>query len=165
MKRLILIAALLLMPAAAVMADDLPPGKWWRRPELVERLSMTEDQQNRLDAVFRSTATDLIDLRADVEKRNVELRGQLDQPTLSREGLQKAAARLGEARARLFERELMMLVDMRGVLSQEQWGRFRAMLEARESSRGGERRADERQKRRGARPQRPPQRPPQRFPR
>jgi len=160
MKRLVLIAALLLMPAAAVMAEDLPPGKWWRRPELVERLSITEDQQNRLDAVFRSTATDLIDLRADVEKRNVEVRGQLDQPTLSREGLQKAAARLSEARARLFEKELMMLVDMRGVLNQEQWGRFRAMLEARERNRGGEGRDDERQKRRVR-----PQRPPQRFPR
>ena len=30
-------------------AADLPPGKWWRRPEIVQKLELTEDQQNRLD--------------------------------------------------------------------------------------------------------------------
>ncbi|MCU1350153.1 MAG: hypothetical protein JWO56_3183, partial [Acidobacteria bacterium] len=53
------------------------------------------------------------------------------QPQLNRADIQHAAAKLSEARARLFERELMMLVDMRAVLTDAQWTRMRNELEAR----------------------------------
>ena len=117
--------------AASMFAADLPPGKWWRRPEIVNQLALTPDQQTRLEGIFRRSASDLIDLRATVEKQNVALRGELDQPTLDREHIRAIAARLSDARTRLFERELMMLVDMRGVLTDVQWERMRTALEQR----------------------------------
>ncbi len=113
----------------------MPPGKWWRRQEIAQTLGLTPDQQSRLDAVFRSTANDLIDQRAEVEKLNIALRGELDQTTLNRANLQKLAQRLTEARGKLFERELMMLVDMRGVLHDDQWSRLRTELERRQEQR------------------------------
>ena len=39
------------------------------------------------------------------------------------------ATRLSEARGRLFDRELMMLVDMRSVLTDTQWNHMRTLLE------------------------------------
>jgi hypothetical protein len=117
--------------AGAAFAADLPPGKWWRRPEIVQALGLSDDQQTRLDAIFRSSAADLIDLRGAVEKQNIVLRGELDQPQLNRADIQRAAAKLTEARGRLFERELMMLVDMRAVLTEPQWNRMRSELESR----------------------------------
>jgi hypothetical protein len=36
---------------------------------------------------------------------------------------------LSDARTRLFERELMMLVDMRAVLNDSQWDRMRSQLD------------------------------------
>lgn len=130
-RRLIAASALLILSALTLDAQDMPPGKWWRRQEVVQRLAITDEQQTRLDAVFRNAANELIDAKAEVEKQNVALRGELDQPQLSRERIQRVAARLSEARARLFERELMMLVEMRGVLSGSQWSRLRTMLDAR----------------------------------
>jgi len=121
-------AAMLLALAGSAFAQ-LPPWKWWRRPEIVSQLALTEDQQNRLDAIFRAAAGDLIDLRAEVEKANIVLRGELDQPQLNRANIHRIAAHLSEARGRLFERELSMLVDMRAVLSDQQWNRMRAELE------------------------------------
>jgi Spy/CpxP family protein refolding chaperone len=128
-----LFAALALLIAGSAFAADLPPGKWWRRPEIVQALSLTEDQQNRLETIFRDAAPDLIDLRATVDKEAVSLRGALDQPQLDRAGIRRIAARLSEARGRLFERELTMLVDMRGVLSDTQWQRMRAQLDRQET--------------------------------
>ena len=124
MKRLLIFALALLLPALAE-AQQLPPGKWWQRPEISKRLSLTEAQRDSLEAIFRETAPQLIDLKAEAEKKALALHEQLDNTTLNREAIERAAAAASQARARLFERELMMLVDMRAVLSDEQWNQFR----------------------------------------
>jgi len=66
----------MLLIATTIVAADLPPGKWWRRPEIVSQLALTEDQQNKLETIFRSSAGDLIDLKGEVEKQNIALRGE-----------------------------------------------------------------------------------------
>ena len=126
-KRFILCAMLALTVSA--QAAPLPPGKWWRRPEFVQSLAITDEQQNRLDSVFRSAANELIDLRAEADKLSISLRSELDQPQPSRDKLRKLAARISETQGQLFERELMMLLDMRGVLNDEQWSKLRAELD------------------------------------
>jgi len=128
-------ALLTLLLATATLAADLPPGKWWRRPEVIQSLALTTEQQDRLENVWRAASTDLIDFRGEVEKQNVALRIELDRPQIDRRAVQAVAARLNAARGRLFERELMMLVDMRGVLSDSQWNRMRAMLDRMEANR------------------------------
>lgn len=132
MKRLVIAAALLI--GAAVMestaqAQQLPPGKWWRREAVVKQLQLTLEQQDRLDEIFRVTADGLIDARADVEKTQVALRAEIERAQLRRAEVQRLAAKLSEARGRLFEREVLMLVDMRSVLSEQQWNRMRTFLE------------------------------------
>jgi Spy/CpxP family protein refolding chaperone len=130
MRRLSLaVAAALLLAASFAEAQQLPPGKWWRRPEVVRILALTAEQQSRLDEIFRSRADQLIDTKAEVEKLQIGLRGELDRSQLRRAEIQKIAQRLNEARGRLFEAELMMLVEMRGVLTEEQWEKMRMHLE------------------------------------
>ena len=113
MKRVIILAALALVVATSAFAQNLPPGKWWWRPEIVQSLNLAEEQQNKLENIFRTASGDLIDLRGEVEKQNINLRGDLDQSQLDRATIRRDAQRLSDARTRLFERELMMLVDMR----------------------------------------------------
>jgi Spy/CpxP family protein refolding chaperone len=120
-----LLAALAIAFAASAFAQNLPPGKWWRRPEIVQILNLSEEQQNKLEAIFRVSSGDLIDLRGEVEKQNITLRGDLDQAQLDRTAIRHDAQKLSEARGRLFDRELMMLVDMRAVLNESQWNRMR----------------------------------------
>jgi Skp family chaperone for outer membrane proteins len=127
-KRL-LFAAVVLVFATSAFAQNLPPGKWWRRPEIVQSLNLAEEQQNKLETIFRTASGDLIDLRGEVEKQNIALRGDLDQSQLERAAIRRDAQRLSDARTRLFERELMMLVDMRAVLNDSQWDRMRSQLD------------------------------------
>lgn len=129
MKRRIFIAAALIIAAGIAEAQQLPPGKWWRRAEVVQQLELTADQQERLDEVFRGAANDLIDAKAAVEKLQVALRGEIDRPQLRRTEIQRVAGELTAARGHLFERELMMLVDMRAVLNESQWNRLRQHLD------------------------------------
>jgi Spy/CpxP family protein refolding chaperone len=119
----------LLLLASSVSAAELPPGRWWRQPPIVQMLALSDDQQSRLEAIFRGAANDLIDLKAEVEKSNIALRGELDRPQLDRAAIRRTAVRLNDARSKLFERELMMLVDMRSVLNDTQWNRLRSELD------------------------------------
>ena len=131
MTRRFLMAAVLFALGAAAQAQPmgLPPGKWWQRPEIVQELQLTADQQQRLDAVFRGAANDLIDTKASIEKLQIAIRGELDRPQIRRQELQRIVGQLNAARGRLFELELMMLVDRRGVLREEQWTKIRAHLD------------------------------------
>lgn len=133
MKQRVLFAALLMAAtfslASIAEAQQMPPGKWWRREEVARQLELTRDQQDKLDEVFRGAANELIDARADVEKLQVALRGELDRAQLRRAELQRLAGQLTVARGKLFERELMMLADMRGLLNEEQWSRLRTQFD------------------------------------
>ncbi len=124
----IALALLVTAIATSAFAQNLPPGKWWRRPEIVQILNLSEEQQEKLETIFRTSSSDLIDLRGEVEKHNITLRGDLDQPQLDRPTIRRDAQKLSDARGRLFERELMMLADMRAVLNDSQWNRMRSGL-------------------------------------
>jgi hypothetical protein len=88
--------------------------------------------------VFRRAADDLIDAKASVEKLQIALRGELDRTQLRRQELQRLAAQLTAARGKLFEHELMMLADMRGILNPEQWTRLRTHLDRMQDRMRGE---------------------------
>jgi Heavy-metal resistance len=122
-------AALALLLSAGAAFAQLPPGKWWRRPDIVNKLQISEEQQGKLDAIFRSSANELIDLKGEVEKANIAVRGDLDQTQLNRQNILRDAARLNEARGRLFSRELGLLVDMRAALTDVQWNRLREEID------------------------------------
>lgn len=156
MKNGIFIAALVVALAAPSLVAQMPPGKWWQRPEIVSELGITQEQQQKLDAIFRGAANDLIDMRGDVEKQNVALRGELEQVQLNRANIQRVAARLSEARGRLFERELSMLIDMRGVLTAQQWNQMRAHLDEIGGTQRNERRPGAGMRRPGLRQRRQP---------
>jgi len=109
----------------------MPKGKWWRMPEVSKQLKLTADQQTKLDAIFTASSTELIDLKADVDKLGIELRAQLEKSQSAKKDVLAVAQKLGVARGRLFEREIAMMVDMKSVLNDEQWDMLREKLEQR----------------------------------
>ncbi len=154
MKRFIAAAILLTALATSAAASELPAGKWWRRPEMSRVLELTQQQQEKLDDVFTGAATELIDIRGEVEKLSIVMRSELDRVQLNRQEIQAIAGKLNLARGRMFSRELMMLVDMRAVLNDAQWNKLRNELEKRRDE--GPRMNDRRHPGRGA-PMGPPQ--------
>ncbi len=134
MIRRMALAFLALFAVGSALAQ-LPPGRWWRRPDIVQALNLSDEQQDRLESIFRASANELIDLKAEVDKENIALRGELDRPQLDRPAIHRIATRLNDARGKRFDRELMMLVDMRAVLSDVQWNRMRNELNKLEQQR------------------------------
>ena len=55
MKRIAIALAFLLI-AAGALAQPIPQGKWWRKPELVQVLNLSDEQQDFVRALPRKAA-------------------------------------------------------------------------------------------------------------
>jgi Spy/CpxP family protein refolding chaperone len=117
-----------------------PPGIWWHNADLTEKLALTPDQQKRMDDIFQQNRSQLIDLRANVEKQE-KLMGPMlaaDQPDTN-----KILAQIDltvQARAELEKASAKMLLGIRNVLTPDQWSKLQAA--ERESRRMFMRRGD-----------------------
>ena len=138
-----LVAMALAAPATA-QGPEMPLGKWWKLPRMVERLKVKPEQQERLDEIFAKNRRPFIDLKADVDRRSVDLEELLSKKESEPAKIAAATDALEQAKGRLGKARMMMIVEMKGVLSDEQWQRI---LELRDEWR--RQRAEER---RGARP-------------
>ena len=129
MKRVavaLLFAALFAAPAAA--SPDLPDGKWWKRPRIAAAVNLTADQAREIEAIFSKARPQLIDRKADLEKKQ----GALEDAVDSNADRKEIAARVEEvedARAELQKARILMVLDMKHVLRPEQWDRLMKMRE------------------------------------
>jgi len=96
-------------------------GKWWTRPDMAQRLSLTDDQKRRMDDIFQQHRLKLIDLEATLEKEEVTLEPltNADQPDDAKVFAQ--VDRVALARAELEKANSRMLWQVRRVLTPDQW--------------------------------------------
>ena len=108
------------VPAAAQMLE-MPGGKWWKRPAIVEGLKLSTEQQDRLDEVFLKNRRAFVDLKADVDRRTIDLEDLLAAKDADPKKVGAASEALEQARGRLGKARTMMVVDMKGILTEAQW--------------------------------------------
>ena len=121
-----LVAFGLALSAAAQV--DLPEGKWWKRPRIAQEIGLTEDQSRQIEDIFVKSRPRLIDLKADLEKKQFDLRQALEHDG-DRAEVEKKLDLVEAARRDLQKTRVLMLLDMRKVLKPEQWERLKEMRE------------------------------------
>jgi Spy/CpxP family protein refolding chaperone len=118
---LALAAAAVAATAATAQMPEVPPGKWWKRPAIVRELGLTAEQQEKLDAIFAKNRRDFIDLKADLEKRQLDVEELMSRKDSDPKKVSAAIDAAEQARAKLRKAVAMMILDMRGVLTEAQW--------------------------------------------
>jgi Spy/CpxP family protein refolding chaperone len=99
----------------------VPPGEWWKNPDTIQKLSLTEDQQKKMDGIFQQSRLTLIDLKANLEKQEVLLEPMLNaNPPDSTKALAQIG-KVADARAELEKTNAKMLLGIRSVLTADQW--------------------------------------------
>jgi Spy/CpxP family protein refolding chaperone len=102
-----------------------PGGMWWRNPMVIQKLSLTADQTKKMDDIFQKSRLDLIDLRANLQKQEVMLEPLLSANPLDIPKAQAQIDKVAESRANLEKADAKMLLDIRGVLTPDQWTKLR----------------------------------------
>jgi Spy/CpxP family protein refolding chaperone len=124
------VAALLLLSAALPLAaqTDLPEGKWWKRPRVAKQIGLSDEQSKRIEEIFVRSRPQLIDLKADLEKKQFDLQQSMEN-NAARADIERKLETVEDARKQLQKTRVLMLLDMKSVLSAEQWERLKQMRE------------------------------------
>lgn len=121
----------------AVAFDGFPPGKWWANRELGSKLQLSSTQVAEIEKLFTDERRRLIDLKAEAEKRDLDLEALLQANTLDQPKLEAAIDRVNEARAGLNKARLLTQVRVWQLLTPEQRQQVRAwQTERRAQERG-----------------------------
>ena len=106
-------------------ASQILPGglasRWWRAPQMVEKLSLTPEQQKKMDDVFQQSRVKLIDLGASLDKEEVALEPLVSADHPDADKIRAQISRVAEARSELEKANANMLLGLRLLLTPEQW--------------------------------------------
>jgi len=114
-------AAALSGGAARAQMPETLQGKWWKRPQVIRALDLTTEQQEKLDQIFAKNRRDFVDLKADVEKKQLDLEELMAKKDSDPKKVTAAIDALETSRAKLRKTASLMLLEMRGVLTEPQW--------------------------------------------
>jgi Spy/CpxP family protein refolding chaperone len=103
-----------------------PPGIWWHNPDLIQKLTLTPDQQKRMDDILQQSRLQLIDLRANVEKQELLMEPMLAANPPDTNKILAQIDHTAQARAELEKANAKMLLGIRNVLTPDQWTKLQA---------------------------------------
>jgi Spy/CpxP family protein refolding chaperone len=98
-----------------------PSGTWWRNKTYIDGLSLTTEQQKKMDEVFQQYRVKLIDLNAGVDREEAILEPMLEAAKLDEAKAAAQIDKVADARAALEKTNARMLLAIRQVLTPEQW--------------------------------------------
>ena len=124
------VVALLAFAAAPAAAQR---GKWWQDERFRRELGLTDEQSNRLEAIFQKTQPTLRERMQSLNQAEEQLDRLIekgdDASVLEYVGVVEAA------RSELSKTRTMMLLRMRRTLTTDQWAKFTALAEERNNRR------------------------------
>lgn len=121
MKRTMLaIPVLMLVLGPALGQQGLGDGKWWKRPRVVQALGLTSSQASELEKIFAKSRPKLIDLKADLEKKQFAFEQAMGGDRVDRQDVEAKIEAREQARAKLQKELALMELDMKQILTPEQ---------------------------------------------
>src|SRR5215831_16749294 len=122
MKRFWIVWVLLAsLPAAAQILPAGLGSRWWRAPRMAEKIGLTPPQQNMMDAVFQFHRIRLIDLTAALDKEEATLEPLVSADHPDSDRIRAQIVRVANARSELEKANANMLLELRLLLTPEQW--------------------------------------------
>jgi len=102
-------------------------GKWWENSDVASKLKLTEAQVSQLDKTFYEHRLKLIDYGAEMQKQDLKLQTLLDQDMPNLDQVSAQVDQVLAARSKLEREFTMMNLDLRKVLSVEQWKQLKSI--------------------------------------
>ena len=138
----VLIALLLAGSPAASQATGSNQGKWWTSDVYKRELSLTADQSRKLEEIFQAAVPNTKPLKKALDEAEALFERFVEQ------GDKKSAAeqinRVIAARAELMKSHSLMLLEMRFVLTPQQWTKLGKLQQQQQQT--GDKRAVEKPK-------------------
>ena len=103
----------------------LPPGKWWKKPQVAEKLSLTKEEQGKMDTMYLEYRRQMIDLRSQMERERLEMEQLLDSETLNASACMDRFKKLQEVQNSLATERFKLLVQVRELLGLDRFQKLK----------------------------------------
>jgi Spy/CpxP family protein refolding chaperone len=112
---------------AKVMVYHGELGKWWQNSDIAKKLQLNDGQISQLDQIFYDHKVKLIDYGAEMEKQDLKLQTLLDADVPNEGQVEGQVDQVLAARGKLEREYTIMNLDLRKVLSLDQWRQLRSI--------------------------------------
>ena len=109
--------------------------KWWRNDRFSARLGLTGVQKQKLDDLFAKHQLEFIELRSEIEKSAVRLEQAMESKHFSENEARLRLAESQRVKERLNNARMEYLLEVRGILSREQFMKLKKVTEERRQRR------------------------------
>jgi Spy/CpxP family protein refolding chaperone len=99
----------------------VPGGKWWRMPQVAEKLALTLEEKEKLDAMDLQLRRRLIDLRSQMQKEWLELEQLFNAGTFDAAASLDRFKKLQKARTNIAIERFKFLIKTRELLGPERF--------------------------------------------
>jgi Spy/CpxP family protein refolding chaperone len=106
-------------------------GKWWKDSKVAQKLQLNDNQISQLDQIFYEHRLKLVDDGAAMEKEDLKLQNLLDADVPNEGEINTQVDRVLSARGKLEREYTFMNLDLRKVLSLDQWKQLKQVREER----------------------------------
>ncbi|MDY6879950.1 MAG: hypothetical protein V2J25_15355 [Desulfatiglans sp.] len=118
-----------LVVAVPASGRDMPAGKWWKNPRVIEHLQLSVNDMERLDQAFFNSRKNLIKLKSVLDMERLQLDNLLENEHLD-EGLTiEAYRRVEKARTELAMEQFLFILETRKILGYERFLKIKAFRE------------------------------------
>jgi Spy/CpxP family protein refolding chaperone len=102
-------------------------GRWWKNSDIAKKLQLNENQVTQLDQIYYDHRLKLIDYGAEMEKEDLKLQTLLDADVPNEGQITSEVDQVLTARGKLEREYTMMSLDLRKVLSVDQWKQLKSI--------------------------------------
>ena len=136
-KKLLITSVVLALVAIIVTMVFANPNKpvFFRLRMLKEHAHLTDQQEEKIKGIIVENQKNQIDLKAQIEKKELEMTSLLMKEKPNRDAIIKLAREIGNLRTELHVNQIIMRLDIRNELTDEQWNQVKEMWQSEEHPR------------------------------
>jgi Spy/CpxP family protein refolding chaperone len=103
----------------------IPHGRWWGRKKVKENLKLSDMQIEKLEKISLTGRKEMIRLKADMEILGLELNPLMEAKKFDRAAVEGVMSKIEVIRTKMSKVRTKMLLDMREVLTQDQYKKLK----------------------------------------
>lgn len=126
--------------------ERMPLGKWWQNPASVQKLNLTQEEVDTLDAAFNTRARKFMGLKHAIELEQFELNTLMEGKTLDEPALTAQFNKLESARANLSRERFQYFVQIRKILGPDRFQKIKTFRQRMQQQKNGAMKQGKRQK-------------------
>lgn len=131
----ILVCSAVIFGAVQVYGEDVGPGRWWRQPNMASDLNLTDRDKQALDDLFNRNRSQLIDMKAALEKERLKLDDIFGKNPVDDAAAKAQFKKVQDMRQKLASGRFQYILGVRKILGPDRFqrltGKFQEMRQKR----------------------------------